>query len=756
MVSKTYSILISIIGAIVALTISSNGNAQLNHTGSWLTFTDMNSAVELDYGNGVMWGAAPGGAFAIDSNETVYKKITNIDGLRGLNLNAVEVDTAGNVWFGADNGTLNKFDRDGNYLTYYLIFEHPNVTDEPKAVYDIFNDGEWLWIAREEALSKFSIYNNGGEIRENIYHFGPFSYVNIKVCFVENDRIWFGCQNGIGYADKNSQILPDPTEWTVFHEGNPAGLGNVDIKSIAYYNDTLFTGTADGVFKFNEVPNDSDYWVMIGLDDIDINRLKVCSDTLFAATDNGLYYYSSGTWQIYQPSGFSGESVNDVAFLQNSGLWIALTEGGFGRFSAGSWEQFFIPGPRGQTFGDIAATEKGVWAVARGNIGFAGPAVNYYDYSVWKNINTANSDMTSNAFWSIAVDSLDRAWIGFWGNSIDMFDPADSSWTNYNHQNSPILGVEADENYIAISSITVDRYNNVYIGSYSAAIPHAVFIFSEDSSWSQIQLTTEGLSSNSFRSIVVENGKALFMTIDGIDILNYGSNIKDTTDYQWMHFDESSGLYNSQCTDAAVDLDGTVWIGTEGGLNYYDVDFEELDSLTLPFGFGPMVTDIEIDGTGNKWIATSSGLVKLSPDNRAWTTYSSETSGLVDDDIVSLSLIKSTGILWIGTKAGMSCFDTGLEQPSADLSDIGTYPSPAGPKFSSRVYFSRVPFGAVVYIYNIAGEKIREISSGNDGGLTSWNYLNDSGEICAAGVYIYYITTSNNEYSHTGKLVLIR
>jgi streptogramin lyase len=128
----------------------------------WVSYADMNTANELLSYNGYVWGIAQGGAFAIDSNDSLVRRITNVEGLKGLELNTMEIDSSGNMWFGAENGTLNKFDSDGNYLTHYLIFEHPNVIDEPMAIYDITADGEWLWIARQEALSKFSIYDNGG------------------------------------------------------------------------------------------------------------------------------------------------------------------------------------------------------------------------------------------------------------------------------------------------------------------------------------------------------------------------------------------------------------------------------------------------------------------------------------------------------------------------------------------------------------------------------------------------------------------
>jgi ligand-binding sensor domain-containing protein len=721
--------------------------------GRWTSFTDMNAAAELLYHNNYLWGATPGGVFALDSNGVLARRITNIEGLRGLDLTSIEVDSSGNIWFGTENGTLNKFDSDGNYLTYYPIFDHPNVIDEPKAVFDLCADGKWLWIGREDALSKFDIYNNRGEIKENIQYMGPFSNPDVKVCFVDDSRIWFGCENCIGFADKTLDF-PYPDDWTVFHAGNPAGLGNFNIKAIVEYDGIIFAGTAEGVYGY-----DNNAWTLSGLDRVDVNKLRVFGDTLFAATDEGVSYYINGAWQSYQMGDYTGWKANDLYHLPGSKMLVALTNGGLLKYD-GSWELMILPGPRGQIFRDIAAAEDNVWIVAlsKNGRGHPGPGVNHYDGSSWEVYNQSNSGLSADWAFSVAMDSSGYIWIGHWGRGADRFYPVDSTWTLFDRSNSPLWGVFGNPAYIAVSSIGVDEDNNVWLSSYNAEDPTGLFILKRDSTWFEILESTDGLRSNWVNDIEILDNYLIVSHTSGIDFMQFGSDFSDTTEDPWTGFKTSSGLASNDVEDSDMDNNGIIWIGTLSGLNFYNTDpfYQEIDSLTLPFNFGPAVKAIEVDPLGNKWIGTSDGLLQLSGDNSSWNAYTTQNSGLVNNDIISLAIESGTSNLWIGTTGGISRFDTGIQPPSEDLSDIGTYPSPAGPRFADQVTFAGVPFGAHVYIYTIAGEKITDFPAGNNGGLTSWNYRNQAGDICAGGIYIYHVRTSDNEYSTTGKFVLIR
>ncbi|MBD3170032.1 MAG: hypothetical protein GF307_11155 [candidate division Zixibacteria bacterium] len=743
---------------LILVTVLINAGYSNSQAESWKTFTDMNYALEFRYNNGLIWGAAPGGVFAIDSTRELVHRITNIEGLKGLELDAIEIDSAGYIWSGSRKGYLTRFDENGDFEFDYLVFEKPNVTIEPKAIYDICADGDWLWVGREEAISKFSISRE--EIKENIYRMGPLSYQDIAVCYVHNDLIWFGCSEGIGFADKNSQIIPDPEAWTVYSSANPGGLDDFDIRAIVAYRDTIYAGTTEGIYKYDSTA--SPVWSLTGLEANVVHNLRVFSDTLFAATDSGPYFHTGLSWSQYNPSGYTGGEVVDLISTP-TGFWTAYADGGLGNYT-GSWQDIFLPGPRGNTFMEIAATED-IAVFLEFGIGreYSGAALSFYDGSSWANYTRSNSGMTADNYRDIAIDSSSNVWIGYWGSGVDYYDRDDSTFENYNRNNSKLRGVGDDNAYIAIDALEVDPNNNLWLGSYAAPAPYGIFVITPDSIL-EIHVADPGetgLGTSIILDIQIYDELALVGTLEGFDILDFNGNVHDQDNYQWYELESTDGLVSAIINDSGIDNDGIIWIATAGGLNYIDSDLLdagnlEADSLVLPFGFGPGINAIEIDGLGNKWLGTSNGLLKLAPDNVTWTTYTTQNSQLVDDNILSLEMVNSTGILWIGTGSGISMLDTGLEQPSEDLSDIGTYPNPAVLAQTNEIFFSRIPTGSRVYIYTVAGEKIIDFPAGNSGGLTSWDFRNSSGEMCAGGVYLYHVATSDNEYSHTGKFVFIR
>jgi hypothetical protein len=95
---------------------------------------------------------------------------------------------------------------------------------------------------------------------------------------------------------------------------------------------------------------------------------------------------------------------------------------------------------------------------------------------------------------------------------------------------------------------------------------------------------------------------------------------------------------------------------------------------------------------------------------------------------------------------------SGLAQ--ADLSALKVYPNPARPsQGDAEIVFEGIP-GGDVKIYNANGTLVREFSVDGTVGTFRWDLKNDSGREVASGIYLYRISSGDNET--TGKLGIIR
>ena len=77
--------------------------------------------------------------------------------------------------------------------------------------------------------------------------------------------------------------------------------------------------------------------------------------------------------------------------------------------------------------------------------------------------------------------------------------------------------------------------------------------------------------------------------------------------------------------------------------------------------------------------------------------------------------------------------------PLADLGLAKAYPNPFMPAAGAEMIFEALTANATITIYNVVGEKLKELSDDNSDGRISWNGSNDAGNILGSGIYFAVI-----------------
>jgi diguanylate cyclase (GGDEF)-like protein len=126
------------------------------------------------------------------------------------------------------------------------------------------------------------------------------------------------------------------------------------------------------------------------------------------------------------------------------------------------------------------------------------------------------------------------------------------------------------------------------------------------------------------------------------------------------------GLSQSAVMSITQDQAGFMWFGTENGLNRYDgYDFRQFKRQSTPEGAlkNDFILSTATDLDGNLWIATDGGgLAKRAPGDDAFQIFRHDASDprtLASDTLQKLHVDES-GTLWIGTRgAGLDRLDRG-------------------------------------------------------------------------------------------------
>jgi ligand-binding sensor domain-containing protein len=711
--------------------------------GDWTTYTNMNYVNEVLLKDNQLWCASTGGVAVLNTNDGTFTKLTNVEGLGGNNLYSIACDSAGNFWFGAQNGTLTKYVPEENTWKVYNFVDRDGSRLRIK---DIASDGEQLWIATNIGVSLFLIYKHGGEIKETYRHLGEHLQVDYEVNSIHlvGERIWVGTIGGVATAIKNDPNLMDFSRWVSFTKESSPGLGSNTVYSLTDMDGDIVIGTDKGVFKFDSFDSS---WQALGLGDRIINDLKYSNQKLYAATDAGIHVYEGLSWKPLPDSGLLTSAFNSIAINPKETLWVGTAGKGVSAYDDSKWENYLIEGPPANLFVDMEIDDNGILWCAQHAYG-----ASLFDRGVWTSLSSI-PEMEKHWITAVEKDNQGNLWFSSWGGGVIKYD-RDQTWVRYTEKNSPLKGVADDPAYVVVNDIAVDEAGNRWFPNWEA-LDSTRLICSpsqKDTSW-VVFYDQDGIISILMLRVFATKGHLFVCSRDiGLFDYNYNWTPENKEDDQVTRYTpQTHHLSEGAVTCVNVDKDGILWVGTSSGLDKYDPDFERFRAVRLPDPLGPQVNDIVVDERNNKWIATDNGLGMINSQgefNRVLTTFNSK---ICDNKVLRLKIDQKTGDIWVGTENGLSRFESGIGAPAKKLSEVVAFPNPFIIQTGIEMLtFDRLPYQAKVRIFSVAGELIQEIKSGNQ-----WNGRNKAGELVASGIYLFHIQGSSGE-SAVGKIAVIR
>lgn len=350
-------------------------------------------------------------------------------------------------------------------------------------------------------------------------------------------------------------------------------------------------------------------------------------------------------------------------------------------------------------------------------------------------------------------------YLGSYYNGIIRYNEDTKEVRHWNKDNSILQRVIGDEARTRIAGLTFDKDENLWISNFGAQKPLAVK--TKDDTWHNFSVPG---STNLHQIVIDQQGNkwiAVFGVGNGVIVFNEGKDIPDPTDDKIRLINRNnSELSGNKVNCVAIDLDGSIWIGTDQGPVVFDCGdpFAEscrgstrkvvVDNIPAPLLRYEDILCIAVDGANRKWFGTRNGIFVQSPDGVTQVDkFDVKNSPLLDNNIKEMAYNPVTGEMFIVSREGIQSYKTmttgGVRSHNAN--NVYAFPNPVRPDYSGPISIKGLVRDANVKITDISGKLIFETKA--LGGQAIWDGKDYNGNNAATGVYLVFSANENTSLS---------
>jgi ligand-binding sensor domain-containing protein/signal transduction histidine kinase/DNA-binding NarL/FixJ family response regulator len=546
-----------------------------------------------------------------------FKHISHHDGLVQSPITGFLQDDQGFIWFGNYKG-LTRYD--GYEFKTFLHRPSDTTSLSNNRVNAVFMDSEHIiWIGTSNGLNRF---NRDLETFESIYIRSIKGGVNYISCIAEDGQrnLWIGTSGGLKRLNKVTMVLEEASLTEALPTAQePIYSLYIDIEK------NLWIGSKSGLHKFDPVLRK-----MLDMPDaIKSSRLSQNirtvvirqtgnGDMWFGTENSGVFHYDPERQEIKTytfteecSNCLASDWVKDMLVYDDNTLWIA-TQNGISQLNIRS---------------DVFTT---------------------YQHDA-----TNNNTLSDNIVRSLMKDRASCIWVGTFSGGIDFFYRGNSNFTNIGEA----VGAKGLSHPL-VNALVEDSDGSLWVGTSGGGLSH---IKRQTDSYAHYPLKSplNGRFTNGVKSLAVDKENLWIGTLEGLSLLQKKSG-------KMTHFDiPGRGRLGEKIILAILPDNNGVWLGTNGGGLKFFCNGETLRSYfnegNVELLADNFVTALIKDPDNTLWVGTQNGISYYDIQNKTFTNKyrkSKESPGELSHNHITAFFLDSKQRMWVGTENGLNYFDT--------------------------------------------------------------------------------------------------
>jgi len=353
------------------------------------------------------------------------------------------------------------------------------------------------------------------------------------------------------------------------------------------------------------------------------------------------------------PDSLSDDTIVTLFEDRAHNLWAGTARRGIDRFdprpSPFGTYRFKTADPNGSTNFSVSSVYQDsngiLWAGTRGVLNRVDRKTG--QFTRYQSALGAPDGLSNTNVRSIAEDRAGYLWFGTWGGGLNRLDPRTGRFKSWRHDMANPHSLSED----VVSSLLVDHQGTLWAGTEDG-------LNRFDPDTGQFQVYKAPIQGLSRYNVITED------LIGNLWLASWGTGLHrfDPATRQFTVYRNAPGDAHSLSSDRVntvyIDHSGTVWAGTDNGLNSLDqtghkfTAYHERDGLP-----NNGVVGILEDGHGDLWLGTHNGMSRLNLLTKTFTNYY-VSDGLPDNQFTSyVKEFKSQdGELFFGSRGGLVAF----------------------------------------------------------------------------------------------------